>query len=386
MLMRACIPGANRLGAGQWRRTIPSRKAHARKGILLVGPIPPKSIGGIATYVEEVRQRIRCSHVDTPAVESFLGKVLRFLRTAYAIIKNRSACRVLHLHSASGRSFYEKGVFVILGRMLGYRCILHIHSGRFDRFVRGSWMKWPIRAILMKCDLNIVLSAALRETVREIAPGANVVVLANGVDVGEKMPESAAGSRVLFLGAVADKKGVPELLQAFSQVVRMHPTASLALAGPVDPADKRRYEKELDRLGIRERVEFLGTVTGLAKQGLIRSSAVFVLPSRAEGLPIALLEAMAEGCPPVASRVGGIPEVIRDGENGYVVEPGDVDSLAERITRLLGDAALREAIRLEAWRTVREKYNIERMMANIIDVYERLGASVERLGSVRNFL
>jgi glycosyltransferase involved in cell wall biosynthesis len=117
-------------------------------------------------------------------------------------------------------------------------------------------------------------------------------------------------------------------------------------------------------------------VSGAAKRALFDAADVFVLPSYSEGFSLAILEAMFHGLPVITSRAGGSPDVVRDGDNGLVVEPGDVDGLGRAIERLLGDPTLRERIGRRNAREARERYDlgvVARRLAGILDDAARGG-------------
>jgi len=103
---------------------------------------------------------------------------------------------------------------------------------------------------------------------------------------------------------------------------------------------------------------------------------IFVLPSLQEGMPNALLEAMACGLPPVATRIGGVEDIVIDGENGVLAEPGDAASLAIGLRRLLADEGLRSNIAAQALQTIRESYTIDNAVPRYLGLYQRLLASV----------
>ncbi|WP_437731641.1 glycosyltransferase family 4 protein [Sorangium sp. So ce1335] len=338
----------------------------------MIGPRAP-AVGGIATYVETMLERIPTRHCDTAPEPGLRGKLARFARGCAAIVASRPACRVLHIHSSYGWSFHEKAVLSQLGQWLGYRTILHIHGSRFDEFVAESRLKGWIARSLRGADAVIALSEYWADFLGSVAPGCRIVTLENGVAVPAAPPPLPAAPRVLHLGAINDSKGVPEAIRAFAQVVRQHPAAVLDLAGPAEPDDLAGYKRLVAELGLGDSVRFLGSVRGEAKSRVLEESSVFILPSHAEGLPIALLEAMAAARPVVATRVGAIPEVIVDGESGFVIAAGDVDALAERITRLLGSVDLRERMGRGAWERARSRYDIASVVERLTGLYEELG-------------
>ena len=123
-------------------------------------------------------------------------------------------------------------------------------------------------------------------------------------------------------------------------------------------------------LGLAAQVEFLGWVAGEAKQAQLAQADVFVLPSYNEGLPVSLLEAMAYGVPVISTRVGGIPELVRDGIDGFLIEPGDRAALEDRLRRLAEDARLRQTMGDAARADIARRFDVARMVADTHAVYE----------------
>src|SRR5205085_1180319 len=152
------------------------------------------------------------------------------------------------------------------------------------------------------------------------------------------VPQAAEKSNlVLFLGRVDAAKGIYDLLEAIAAVRATVPDVRLVCAGDGDRVGVARYAAQL---GMADAVKFTGWVGPSGKRALLEHAAVFALASYDEALPISLLEAMSAGIPVVASKVGGIPEVLVDGASGLLVAPGDKANLQRAIARLLGDRAL----------------------------------------------
>jgi len=175
----------------------------------------------------------------------------------------------------------------------------------------------------------------------------------------------------LAVGTVANlnwRKGHAFLLWAFAKVVSQQPGARLLLVGE---GPLRESLEDLTReLRLTEDVRFLGRRTDVAD--LLPALDLFVLPSVTEGLGVALMEAMAVGLPCVATRVGGVPEVVADGETGLLVPPRDPEALAEAMLRLLPDTALRRWMGQAGRRRVEEHFSIERMVADVERMYSAL--------------
>ncbi|MDX6721497.1 MAG: hypothetical protein QOJ63_3751 [Solirubrobacteraceae bacterium] len=186
---------------------------------------------------------------------------------------------------------------------------------------------------------------------------------------GRPRPPSAdpLGQRVICVAHLSAQKNHRVLIEAIAKVRERASDVCLQLVG--DGADRAELEAYARRRGLEDSVEFLGRVDDVWP--LLAEAHVFVLASLYEPLGIAALEAMAAGLPVVASSVGGLREIVRDGTTGYLVPPGDAELLAARIAELLGDRQLASTMGLRG-REVAEEYRSERMAEGYARVYEGL--------------
>ncbi len=177
--------------------------------------------------------------------------------------------------------------------------------------------------------------------------------------------------RILFAGTVVPGKGLHLLLQALSQLVPSVPQAHLHVAGRLDD---RRYMKYLRRLlaerQLNDRVSFLGPLDGSRMQEEYSECALLVLPSLNETAPVAVMEAMAAARPVVATRVGGVPDLIEDGVTGLLVRPGDTSGLSECMGRLLCDSSLRTRIGDRSREAARARFQRDTVVARYRQIYE----------------
>jgi glycosyltransferase involved in cell wall biosynthesis len=205
-----------------------------------------------------------------------------------------------------------------------------------------------------------------------IAPHARTVTIHNFVNEGEFCSSVAAcgvsRSRdiVLFLGEIGQRKGIFDLLRAFRRVIEVNPGACLIAGGTGDIAAATDLARQL---GIEAHVSFPGWVAGDAKHKLFARAAIYALPSHNEGLPVSILEAMAAGLPIISTPVGGVPDAVTDGVEGFLITPGDVDSLADRICRLLADEHLRQTMGENATRALDAKFSSAAATAAIDALY-----------------
>jgi len=177
--------------------------------------------------------------------------------------------------------------------------------------------------------------------------------------------------RIVSVGRLSSEKGLDLLLDAVARLGDDGLDVCVTLAGVGD--EESRLRKQVADLGLTDRVEFMGFVKDVAD--VLASADIFAMPSRREGLPQALIEAMAAGLPAVAARAGGVPEMIEDGANGILVECEDRAALHLGLRRLVVDPDLRARIGREAARRAGERFSYERRSRLLADVYRRAMAS-----------
>ena len=356
------------------------RRMNARPRILMVGTALGGR-GGVTAVVEVLRaaglfEREGVAYVATHAAGGRLAKLGAALRGLWqaARICLRARPAIVHVHAASHASFLRKSLVLLLGRLVGARTIFHLHGGGFRRFAQhdaGPLLRRWIRHTLEASTRVIALSGAWAGFVREVAPRAQVEVVPNAVplpalDSRRGRPEPG---RILFLGRITPGKGVGELLEAAAALAARHPALRLVLAGEGELAWARRRAAEL---GVAERLELPGWLDGAACEAELARAWLFCLPSHAEGLPMAMLEAMAAACPVVASSVGAIPEALRGGADGVLVAPRDAGALAGAIGRVLGDAGLHAQLARAGRARIETTYSTDIVCGRLAAIYQQL--------------
>lgn len=196
------------------------------------------------------------------------------------------------------------------------------------------------------------------------------VVISNGVLVSDLSNRSPIKKYdVLFVGRLTKAKGVDILIKAINilkEKYRKEIRAAIVGKGYLEEELKELVKE----LGIGEEVEFLGIRSDIER--LMKSTKLFVLTSRWEGLPLTILEAMSSGAGIIATKVGGVPEVIQNGKEGILISPEDPTALARAIAELLKDRELRVKMGINAYKKVKEKYSIEVYSKNILEFYKSL--------------
>jgi glycosyltransferase involved in cell wall biosynthesis len=301
---------------------------------------------------------------------SALGTVLVWLA--------RRRVALIHVHSAAYGSFWRKSALCAMALAFRVPYVIHLHDGRLADFYQRACNKlaksW-VRAVLRKAARVVVLSEHWRDEVHRIEPAAQTTIIGNPVVVPASLaPLERPARTVLSLAWLHPEKGVFDLVRAIPVVLRCVPEARFVLAGSGDADSVAELARSL---GVEHALRLPGWVNGKAKDDLLREADIFVLPSYYEALPIGLLEAMACGVPVIATRVGGIPDVIHNGVNGLLIEPRQPEVLARALIALLTDDALRIRLRQSAHEDVRKRYSIESIIEALQGLYRELGINVD---------
>jgi glycosyltransferase involved in cell wall biosynthesis len=220
----------------------------------------------------------------------------------------------------------------------------------------------------------------LEGEIHQIRPRCRLVSIPNGIDTHLYSHDTRKSERwrfggqhvIIIVGHLSEVKGYPTFLRAARLILdRVDGCQFLALGGETIAPGYRSYLDGLARgLGIAEHVHFLGWRSEVAE--ILGSVDVMVLPSTAEGLPLAVLEAMSCGLPVVATNVGGTPEAVVDGSTGFLIAPGDHNALATRIIRIIQDADLRARLGGAARQRAMSVFSLDRVVAQLIHLYSEL--------------
>lgn len=279
---------------------------------------------------------------------------------------------LVHLHSASRGSFLRKALLATLCRGFGVPYLFHLHSGEFLRDYLEAWPGWRRRwaqRTLNGASRVIMLSPSWQAAFAAHFPQARFEVVLNPVEVPDDLPQKSGQRHVmLFLGRITDKKGAFDLLRALPAALARWPALRITMAGP---GEIERAQQLVKELGLPDGVvDFPGWIDGERKLQALAAAGTFVLPSHFEGVPIGVLEAMAQGMAVVATQVGGIPDVVNHGSNGRLVAVGDVQALSEALIQVLAEPAATEAQVNQAFETV-QAHRLPAVVASLAAMYAR---------------
>lgn len=286
----------------------------------------------------------------------------------------QQGCRLLHAHTP--RTLF---VAARAARHLKLPLVYHVHSpvGRDSTRRWANWINaWSEQRSLRQASHLICVSDSLRRYMIDRGqPAGKLSVVLNGVPVRERVAQPVRPGQPANLGMVAlfrPRKGVETLLTALSLLRGRGVAVRLTCVGAFESESYRAEVQQLaDDLGVSDAVEWTGFERHVDRR--LREMQALILPSLfGEGLPMVVLEAMAIGLPVVASRVEGVPEAIRDGQEGLIVEPNDPGDLAQKIERLISQPELWQWMQLNGWRRQREFLSADSMSHGVADVYQRL--------------
>lgn len=322
------------------------------KNILTVGIAYEPVRGGVAA-VESVYSTFYepFNHISTAAAGGQVKKLFVWMKGltqfVWQMLTNKEI-KIVHVHGASDASFTRKRIIIRLAKRFGKKVVYHCHGAEFKRFTADH--KESVRETMAKCDCVIALSESWKEWFQTELGCKNVVVIKNviakaelhydNVNENENHPASDNVFKMLFLGRLGQRKGIYDLLEVLTaNKDRYEGKAKLICGGDGEIEKVNEIVKEN---GLESMFEYVGWVSGDKKVELLNKADAYVLPSYNEGLPISVLEAMSYHLPIISTTVGGIPEILTDGDNGFIMEPGDKAALTNAIDALLNDIDLRK--------------------------------------------
>lgn len=248
--------------------------------------------------------------------------------------------------------------------------------GQGQEYTRSPFIIAVIRILMKNADAALALTEHMRMVIQNIYMR-RVLVVPNGVDLKlynnisrdnarKKLNIACSNFILIFVGRFAPVKGLPFLIAAVSMIKNEIPNIKLLLIGYGDEQDN--LKESVKKLNLENNIVFLGPIENTEIPAYLSASDVFVLPSLSEGLPLVILEAMAAGLPIIATKITGMPEIIQEGKNGFLVEPANPNDLADRIIYLCNNSLVRKYIS-ENNKAKSEHFGWEKIAEKLEDIY-----------------
>jgi glycosyltransferase involved in cell wall biosynthesis len=342
------------------------------KKIVQIGP--DKSLkGGIATVISNIENSCISKDYILSNISTYSNnRLLEFIKACFKIVTLKCGeDDILHFHMASYGSFFRK---YILFQLAPKKCIkiIHIHGGGFEEFYKKSnhLVKKMIKDMLNKSDKILTVSKSLFNTVSSVIgiKEDKISVLYNGIEINNEETDVLKENIILFMGKLVDYKGIYDFIQAISLIKNEIGDYEVLIAGD---GDIDNFNKLLKEHGLEKQSKMLGWVSGEHKKALLRKAKLFVAPSYSESFGISIVEAMNNEIAVIATNIGGIPEIITNGIDGILINPGDIDKLSQVITHMINNENHREKLAQEALKTSK-KFSIDQSMHNLNMIYKEL--------------
>jgi len=336
----------------------------ATVGVGSDGATGGQAVAATALFQSSLSQAVELELLSTAAPRvpppSLPRRAARAIARLSRFVVRLWAADVVLVFAADAVSLFEKGLMCIVARLARRGVVLHVSGGNVpaqcerQRVVR-TWLRW----VLCSAHYVCVLSAYWTGFFSRYGEPSKIIEVSNGFKLGGPSLPRPPGNRLAFVGWVTREKGVFEALDVLAEVRILYPATTLTVVG--GGRDLEAFTRAVEARGLTCAVRTTGWLSNGEVQRILRDSDVFLFPSHFEGLPNAVVEAMAAGLPVVATRVGGVPDLIRHGQSGFLADVGDVVGMAKMVGQLLAEPDLARELGRRGRDIVLERCDIERV-------------------------
>lgn len=300
----------------------------------------------------------------------YIRMISYVLSGVYRTIKSirTSDVQLLHTNWAVPSGF----IGLIAKKITGRPLLVYVHGSDINMWLKKPVIRSLVIQTLKNVDGIITVNNKLLETINKLEIKNCVKsVIPMGVDLKkfQDLPMKISNQihTILFVGALRQVKGLDFLIRSLPLIKEEIPQFKLLIAG--DGPLRTNLEKKVQERGLSQYVEFLGQVSHPEAINLVRSADVVVLPSLSEGTPTVMFEALVCKTPLIASRVGGIPEILRHGETGYLIHPGNAQAIADAVVYLLKNDEIRNKIAINGYELIKNRYTTDKTVDKILAVW-----------------
>lgn len=352
--------------------------------ILFIMHMPPPVHGAamVGQYIHDselINDMYDCHYINLTTAKSLkdigkggIKKLWKFICLLAKIVKRLLTLKpqlVYVTPNSHGGAFYKDFVVVQLIKLMGYKVIVHYHN-KGVATCQDKWLDDKLYRIFFKNIKVILLAEALYQDVKKYVKREDVFICPNGIPESlNKEPSSERHNvipQLLFLSNLLVDKGVLVLLDALKILKgKGYSFVCNFVGGETSEIDAARFKEEVKNRGLDEMAIYLGKKYGVEKNEEYAKSDVLVFPSLNEAFPLVNLEAMEFKLPIVASDVGGVTAEIKDGENGFVCEPGNTNAFVESISKLLDNSDLRKKMGEDGYKKFKENFTLHAFENNL---------------------
>ena len=329
-----------------------------------------KTRGGITSVVKahetgEHWAKYHCRWIETHIDTSPVLKILYFITALFQFVILLPFYDLVHIHLAAVN---RKIPFVFLTKLYRKKLIVHLHFPGAETTLYDKRLSPRYKWCMQKADVVIALSYTWKRLIEETYQINNIRVIYNPCPQVKRDLANKKDKYILYAGTVDHRKGYDDMIKAFGKVHKQCPGWRLVFAGNGEIEKGKQLAEEN---GVADKCIFLGWVTGHDKEKAFQKASAYCLSSYAEGFPMGVLDAWAYGLPVITTPVGGLPDILQDGVNALVNEPGDIDGLACNFVKITNDK-LRCKISEESLKLAEGIFSMQVISNQIDSLYDEL--------------
>ena len=348
--------------------------------VLMVG-VDKSTKGGMWTVVEnylnseDFLNETNLTYIPTSITGCPIPSRIIFTLKSYIKIKKEFKNKkfdILHVHMSERSSIYRKGIIMKYAKKKGSKIVLHMHGAEFEVLYKkmNEKKKKKVRDILNLADKILILGEYWHEFIGSLLNDTSKVkVVYNAVNVPTEYQYNSFANSVLFLGAISKRKGIYDFIEALSE--KKEQLEGICTVDIYGPEAEGNINEVIEINGLSSWVKYRGWLDKEHKSDVLKNTAVNVLPSYNEGLPMTILEAMSYGVPTITTNVAAIPEAVNN-KNGIIIKPGDSKSLGNAIVDLIVNEKKRLNLSKNAYLDAKNRFSVETHFDVIYKIYKEL--------------
>ena len=335
--------------------------------------------GGMSTvvnlyYKAGLDTKVNLIYIPTYKEGGIIKKIVIFIKgfIQFVFYCISIGSTIVHIHMAQKGSFARKMIIFSAAKVFQKKTIIHLHGSEFEIFMtKNRVCSFLTKYVFNNADVVFVLSRLWKKKLSKFSTNENIIVLYNPAILHEKQNKNINKILVLFLGRLGKRKGIYDLLNCviMNNDYFVKKNVKFILAGDGEVVKVREIVKSND---LEKIVEIPGWITGKQKERYLETSDILILPSYNEQMPMSVLEGMGYGYPIISTNVAAIPEMVKHGKNGSLMEPGDIDGLTKALKQLCEDSSMRERMGKKSQEIVIEKFESKMIIEKLINVYKEL--------------
>ena len=362
---------------------------YENKTKILITSVPPEAKGGILSihqvlFGKPLQENIELDFFRVASPNPFNERlanrltriIIRIIQFSHQLIKDKSI-KVIHINTAYDlRSLMRDALFIVISRILRKKIVLQIHQ-RIEPS-HNKIIDFITKHVFPLCNKILVFSQESKKILATLVPEGKIELFPNPVVVDDfKMGDKSyknelnipkEGKIVLFLSRLIKEKGVYDLIESIPEIIQRNENVYFVFAG--EGPDRIQMENTCKMKGIEKQVRFTGHIPYKDVIRAFSSADIFVLPTYfPEGMPMAILQALAAGLPIISTPISSIPDIVTDGINGFLVEPHASDQLTEKISLLISKKELRNRMGEDNIKLARKEYDLDIVLKKLELLY-----------------